>query len=148
MKKAPVIIGVSLAAAAFALIWHASHGISLFAKVDYGDSSKNTHSDEEIRMAVSMAREQFRKEFEGCIMTELSYSEESTQAEMKYETSYYACYLAPEKCVDDAIVLESTFVTKSPFASFMWANYTQRGWKWIIKHTPAGGWEYSGCGYA
>jgi hypothetical protein len=148
MKKVPVIIGVSLAAVAFAVLWHATHGISVFARTDCGDSSKNTHSDEEIRMAASIVREQFRKEFNGCIMTELSYSEEWSQAEMEYENSYYACYLAPEKCVDDAIVLESTFVTKSPFASFMWENYTQRGWKWVIKHTPEGGWKFTGCGYA
>ena len=146
MKKVPVIIGVSLAAVAFAVLWHATHGISVFARTDCGDSSKNTHSDEEIRMAASIVREQFRKElFRGCIMTELSYSEEWSQAEMEYENSYYACYLAPEKCVDDAIVLESTFVS-SPFgSSFMWV---QRGWKWIIKHTPEGGWKYTSCGYA
>ena len=148
MNKAPVIIGVSLIAAAFAVAWHAASGISLFARIDRGDSKTNSHTDEEISTAISMARKEFRKNFNGCIMTELSYSEEQSKDELAYENSYYACYLAPEKCVDDAIVLESTFVTKSPFAAPEWGHYTQKGWKWIIKHTPAGGWEYSGCGYA
>lgn len=142
MKKsaaAAILIGITALGAG--LFWHMTHGISLFAHTDYGDKDANSHTEDEIRMAFSMARKAFRR-FDGCILTDLRYSEELTQQEQAQYDHDFKLYVGePDKWVDNVIVLESTFKTNSPFASEEWNNYTQDHWKWIITHTPEGGWE-------
>lgn len=142
MKKAvtaAILIGVTVLGIGF--IWHLEHGISLLARVDLGDSSTNTHSKAEIRDAVSMARNKFRN-FEGCVMTKLSYSEELSQQEKADYDRLFKSYIGnPDKWVDDVIVLESNFTTSNSISEPEFAGCMQRGWKWIITHTPEGGWE-------
>ena len=81
MKKttAAILIGAAVLGAGF--IWHLDHGISMFALTDYGDKNTNSHSNAEIRDAVSTVRKEFQ-DYEGCIMTKLKYSEELTQMEL------------------------------------------------------------------
>ena len=142
MKKAAVTaIAIGAALLGIGFIWHAEHGISLFARVDYGDKNTNTHSRREIGDAVSMARNKFRN-FEGCMMTNLSYSEELSQQEKSEYDRWFKCYIGdPDKWVDDVIVLESTFSTSQAFSEPTFNGCTQRGWKWVITHTPERGWE-------
>lgn len=140
MKKTVIALLIGIAAAGVGFFWHMTHGITLFARTDYGDKQINTHTNAEIRDAVSMTRSKFR-DFEGCIMTKLSYSEELSQQEKAEYDSLFKCYVGdPGKWVDDVIVLESDF-TAGMFSEPTFACCTQRGWKWIITHTPEGGWE-------
>ena len=141
MKKAvktAILTGLAVLGTGF--LWHMGHGISLFARTDYGDKQTNTHTNAEIRDAVSMARNKFRN-FEGCMMTKLSYSEALTQQALKQYNDDFQIYIGdPDKWVDDVIVLESDFTT-GMFSEPTFARCTQRGWKWIITHTPERGWE-------
>lgn len=83
----------------------------MFAKVDLGDPNENLHSDEEIRQTVSLARKVFSG-FEGCFMTELSYSAELSGQEIAEWDAKLPSYVGdPDKWVDDVIVLDSTFFT-------------------------------------
>ncbi len=138
--KTNIILG-ALSVLVIGAFWHMGHGISLFAHVDRGDSSSGSHSRQDISRAVSFARNKFR-DFEGCIMTDLSYNEELTQQEKKQYDRDFKHYTGdPEKWVDDVIVLESTFTTSKVFSECTFNGCTQRGWKWIITHTPENGWE-------
>lgn len=141
MKKAVTTAILTVAAVlGTGFVWHMVHGISMFARTDYGDKQTNTHTNAEIRDAVSMARNKFRN-FEGCMMTKLSYSEELSQQEKAEYDRLFQCYIGnPDKWVDDVIVLESDFTT-GRFSEPTFAGCTQRGWKWIITHTPERGWE-------
>lgn len=141
MKKttAAILIGAAVLGAGF--IWHMTHGISLFAHTDYGDKDANSHTEDEIRMAFSMARKAFRR-FDGCVMTDLRYSEELTQQEQAQYDHDFTLYVGdPDKWVDDVIVLESDFTTSKMSSEPELAGCTQHGWNWIITHTPEGGWE-------
>ena len=140
-KAAATVILIFTAVSGIGLLWHLGHGISLFARTDYGDKNTNSHSRREIGDAVSMARNKFRN-FEGCMMTELRYSEELSQQETAYYNDLLKCYIGdPNKWVDDVIVLESTFSTSKVFSEPTFNGCTQRGWKWVITHTPERGWE-------
>ena len=136
-KAAAVILGIVIAAGA-GICWHMSHGISLFARVDLGDKNTNTHSKADIREAVSIVRKEFR-DFEGCIMTELSYSEELTQSNLTvFPNGIYEDY-------DDIIVLNSAF-TVSKLQAGLWDSTRQSGWTWTLLHNAENGWYYYGCG--
>lgn len=137
MQKKAAIITAAVLAAGVAFLYHMGCGISAFAKVSTKDSG-STHTQKDIRKAVSLARSGFR-DFEGCIMTKLSYSEELSQEELQI---YHG------KDVDDIIVLNSDFTTSKVFSEPTFNGYTQRGWKWIITHTEADGWKLAGSGYA
>ena len=146
MKKAvtgAILIGATVLGIGF--IWHLEHGISLFARVDLGDSSTNTHSKADIREAVSIARNEFR-DFEGCVMTEIHYNEAMSREES--DTVQRKGFSSLGTGFDDVIVLESTFTTVSPFASDMWNHCKQTGYGWIITHSPENGWEFRTSGYA
>lgn len=138
-KKAAIITAVILAAGV-AFLYHMGCGISMFARVSTADSG-STHSKKDIRNAVSLVRSGFR-DFEGCIMTELSYSAALSQEELRD-------YCGPGgKNVDDLIVFESTFTTSKAFSEPTFDGRTQRNWKWIVTHTEADGWKLAGSGYA
>ncbi len=141
MKKAvtgAILIGATVLGIGF--IWHLEHGISLFARVDLGDSSTNTHSKADIREAVSTVRKEFQ-DYEGCVMTKLKYSEELTQMELDPDISngIWEDY-------DDIIVLDSTFTTSALVSETGWDGHTQRGWKWTVLHTADNGWQCYGSG--
>lgn len=137
MQKKAAIITAAVLIAGAAFLYHMGCGISLFAKVKTSDGT-GTHSEADIREAVSLARSGFR-DFEGCFMTKLSYSEVLSQDEMH---NYHG------KDVDDIIVLDSDFTTSKVFSEPTFDGRTQRGWKWIITHTEAEGWKLAGSGYA
>lgn len=140
MKKttAAILIGITALGAGF--IWHLDHGISMFALTDYGDKNTNSHSNAEIRDAVSTVRKEFQ-DYEGCIMTKLKYSEELTQMELDPDISngIWEDY-------DDIIVLDSTFTTSALASGTGWDGHTQRGWKWTVLHTADNGWQCYGGG--
>ena len=137
MQKKAAIITAAVLAAGIAFLYHMGCGISMFARVSASDST-GTHSKQDIRKAVSLARSGFR-DFEGRIMTKLRYSEELSQEELQ---------IYHDKDVDDIIVLDSDFTTSKLFSEPTFNGYTQRGWKWVITHTEAEGWKLAGSGYA
>lgn len=146
MKKSAVtaiLIGATVLGTGF--VWHMVHGISLFARVDYGDKNMNTHSQADIREAVSIARKQFR-DFEGCVMTEIYYDEALSREES--DTVQRQGFSSLGTGFDDVICLKSTFLTGSPFASDMWNHCKQDSYGWIITHSPENGWEFRTAGYA
>lgn len=143
MAKTAGIVLALLTAAAAGICWHAACGISAFARVDTG--SPETHSEEDIREAVSIVRKQFRK-LSGCIMTELHYCEERTQQELEEKRTCGFSSLGVD--FDDVIVLESRFTTSRLFSEETFDGHTQDHWNWIITYTEADGWQFCTAGYA
>ena len=142
-KKAAIFLALLLAAG-IAFLYHMGCGISMFAKVTANDST-GTHSGQDIRKAISIARKEFRN-LNGCIMTEIHYSEEKTQQLLEEKRVYGYSSIGSDW--DDVIVLDSDFTTSRLFSEPTFNGCTQRGWDWIITHTEAEGWKLAGSGYA
>ena len=142
-KKAAIITAVILAAG-IAFLYHMGCGISMFAKVTTSDGT-GTHSEEDIREAVSIVRKKFRG-FSGCIMTDLHYSEEKTQREL--DELHARGFTGLGSDFDDVIILESDFTTSKLFSSMPFEGCTQRGFEWAITHNEENGWQFKTSGYA
>jgi hypothetical protein len=133
-----------LAACALAVIWHATHGISMFAKVDLAaDDGICTEAD--LRDAVSVVRKEFRG-FDGCVMQSLRYSAEQTQQER--DTLAQTGHSPLGDDFDEVIVLESDFTTSKAFSSIVYQGCAQQGFQWIVTRQNSGEWELKTAGYA
>ncbi len=144
MQKKAAIITAIILAAGIAFLYHMGCGISLFARVSTKDSG-STHSQKDIREAVSIVRKEFRG-LSGCIMTDLHYSEEKTQQEL--DELHALGFTSLGSGFDDVIIMESDFTTSKLFSSLPFAGCTQRGYEWIITHNEADGWQLRTAGYA
>lgn len=117
----------------------------IFAKGDtrsyerlIGDSE--LYSKSEINAAMDVAVDHFRRHFDGCTLTEISYDEEFN---IKVSDDWAENYGA-DKC----IVLLSSFDTDS-FAgegSFN-PNSTYTRWQWVLIKNGIGGWKLQTWGY-
>ena len=144
MQKKAAIITAAVLLAGTAFLYHMGCGISMFAKVTTSDGT-GTHSEEDIRKAVSIAKKQFRN-LNGCFMTEIHYSEEKTQQEL--DELHARGFTGLGSGFDDVIILESDFTTSKLFSSVPFNGVTQQDYEWIITHTEADGWQFRTAGYA
>ena len=148
-KHTPLIIAGICTAAVLCTVWHVGSGISVFAKKDWGDSSTNSHSKEEIRQAAACVYDRF-SEFQGCVMLNLTYDDDASDWQHLIGCPVYV----PEgqqptgEKYDDVIVFDSSFSTSKTLSGPEFAGYTQEHWGWIVAHTPESGWRLFGCGYA
>ena len=138
-RKTLALILSGAGAVLLAFLWHASSGISLFAKVDTQPAG-NSHTNKEMQQAVSLVRKDFRR-FNGCVMTRLTYDEAQTQEELN---GYYA----QDPDIDDLIILDSDFTVSKSLSQPELGGVSQHGWKWIVVHTEAEGWKLLGSGIA
>ena len=97
------------------------------------------YSEEEIDDAVYEVLHYFKREFGGCTLTELNYSEaKNTVATDEWAAQYDA---------DQAIVLTSTFrVTGKTDGSLAYGE-TYKNWSWILVRNSRGDWEVKTSGY-
>ena len=151
MKKyTPLIIAGICTAAVLCAVWHAGSGISVFAKKDWGDSSTNSHSQEEIRQAAACVYDRF-SEYQGCVMLSLTYDD---AASLEDPNRLIGCPVyVPEgqqptgEKYDDVIIFDSSFTSSSLLSDPGFAGYTQKHWGWMVAHTPENGWRLYTCGY-
>lgn len=94
----------------------------------------------EIQDAMEVAMNHFQKEFDGCTMTKIAYSEEkSGAAALEWARQYGA---------DEGIVLYSSFdVDASGGDGSLNPNSTYRNWQWVLTRNKGGNWVLRTWGY-
>ena len=97
-------------------------------------------SPREIEAAMELALDYFRKEFDGCTMTEIKYNEEkSADASKEWAQQYGA---------EEGIVLYSSFdVDAAGGDGSLNPNSTYTNWKWILTRDNGGRWTLRTWGY-
>ena len=97
-------------------------------------------TQQEIEAAMETAMDHFRKEFDGCTMTEISYDEtRSRAAAMEWARQYGA---------DEGIVLYSSFdVDGSGGDGSLNPNSTYSNWQWVLTRNRGGNWVLRTWGY-
>lgn len=102
--------------------------------------SSEVYSAAEIESAIRVTFDYFKKHFDGCTLTEITYLGDD-QLEDWQE-------FAERNGADDVIVLVSTFeVGESGGDGSLNPNSTYSNWKWILVRTAGGKWEHVDHGY-
>lgn len=98
------------------------------------------YTDSDIESAVQTVKDYFRKEFDGCTLTEIEYAGDSVSlSEAEYAKRYHA---------DEVIVLYSSFdVDASGGDGSLNPNETYDGWLWILVREKGGTWKHVDHGY-
>ena len=110
------------------------------SSVEITDYSSEIYTDVEIESAIDVTLDYFKKEFEGCTLTEITYLGDE-------ELSGYQEF-ADRNDAEDVIVLVSTFdVDDSGGDGSLNPNSTYRNWKWILVRTDGGKWVHVDHGY-
>lgn len=111
-------------------------------KIEEWEASK-LYSDNEIKAAIKVAEDYFKKEFGGCTLTKITYGGDT---ESLNETAYIKDNGGN---YDKVIVLSSSFDTDSFGGDgSLNPNSTYDNWKWIIGKKHGGRWEHIDHGYA
>lgn len=128
---------ISLLLAALLLLTACGGNINNVKKT-IGESDIYTY--QEIESAMDVAISYFAKEFQGCTLTEIIYSDSANgDAAAEWAQQYDA---------NEAIVLVSTFeVGKSGGDGSLTPGSTYRNWKWILTRDGGGKWELQTWGY-
>ena len=104
------------------------------------DCLSEIYSDAEIESAIDVAINYFKKNFEGCTLTEISYLGDDKLNDWQE--------FAERNHADDVIVLVSTFqVDASGGDGSLNPNSTYSNWKWILVRTDGGAWKHVDHGY-
>ena len=104
------------------------------------DCLSEIYSDAEIESAIDVAINYFKKNFEGCTLTEISYLGDDKLNDWQE--------FAERNDADDVIVLVSSFnVDASGGDGSLNPNSTYTNWKWILVRTNGGKWEHVDHGY-
>lgn len=104
------------------------------------DYSSNVYSDAEIESAIDVAIKYFKKNFDGCTLTEITYSGDDALDD--------AQEWADRNNADDVIVLVSTFeVDASGGDGSLEPNSTYTDYEWILVRTNGGKWKHVDHGY-
>ena len=104
------------------------------------DYSSEIYSDAEIENAIDVAINYFKKNFEGCTLTEITYLGDDKLNNWQE--------FAERNNADDVIVLVSSFnVGASGGDGSLNPNSTYTNWKWILVRTNGGKWEHVDHGY-
>ena len=108
--------------------------------VENTDYSSEIYSDDEIEDAIDVAIDYFKKNFEGCTLTGITYLGDDKQDEWQE--------FADRNNATDVIVLVSSFdVDASGGDGSLNPNSTYTDWKWILVRTNGGKWEHVDHGY-
>lgn len=98
------------------------------------------YSQEDISLAISTITEEFKKEWNGCTLTEIYYAGDDVSAE--YQD------WADRHNADEVIVLLSSFdVDSSGGDGSLNSNSTYDNWNWILVRTAGGEWKHVDHGY-
>ena len=102
--------------------------------------SSAIYTDAEIESAIDVAVAYFKKNFEGCTLTEITYLGDDQQDDW--------LEFAERNHADDVIVLVSSFdVDASGGDGSLNPNSTYTNWKWILVRNQGGKWEHVDHGY-
>jgi len=102
--------------------------------------ASEVYSEQEINDAMDIVITHFRKNFDGCTLTDLWY-DESTSVSVSDDW-------AKQYDADEAIVLLSNFnVDSSGGDSGLNPNDTYPAWQWILVRNKGGSWELKTWGY-
>lgn len=126
-------------------------GIGLYFFIHYEDGKINNvteiivkseiYSEKDIKDAMDIVKKKFKKDFKGCILTDLWYAENiSNPSSDGWTKQYYA---------DEAIVLLSNFyVDSSGGDGSLNPNSTYTDWQWIlVRNSSNNKWELKTWGY-
>lgn len=98
------------------------------------------YSDTEISDAIDVAIDYFKKEFDGCTLTEITYIGDDKNDDWRE--------FADRNNATDVIVLVSSFdVDASGGDGSLNPNSTYTNWKWILVRTNSGKWMHVDHGY-
>ena len=102
--------------------------------------SSQLYSQAEIEAAMDVIKREFRRNWDGCTLTELFYAgDEDSKNSQGWADKYDA---------DEAIVLISSFdVDSSGPEKWLNPNYTYTEWHWILVRTAGGRWQHVSHGY-
>ena len=102
--------------------------------------SSQLYSQAEIEAAMDVIKREFRRNWDGCTLTELFYAgDEDSKNSQGWADKYDA---------DEAIVLMSSFdVDSSGPEQGLNPNYTYTEWHWILVRTAGGRWQHVSHGY-
>lgn len=108
--------------------------------VQITDYTSEIYSDAEISTAIDAAIDYFKKNFEGCTLTEITYLGDDSLPDWQE--------FADRNNADDVIVLVSAFqVNASGGDGSLNPNSTYTNWKWIFVRTGTGKWKHVDHGY-
>ena len=103
----------------------------------FSTSAAYTHAEIESAMEVAIAH--FRKEFNGCTLTEIRYEESRDAAGAEWAQTYGA---------KEGIVLLSSFdVDSSGGDGSLNPDSTYHNWQWVLVRSNDGAWELKTWGY-
>ena len=103
-------------------------------------SNSAVYSTDEIKDAIDVAMDYFKKEFDGCTLTEITYAGDETSADFNE--------WAQRIDGDDVIVLISSFeVGDSGGDGSLNPNSTYTKWMWILARKEGGKWQHVDHGY-
>ena len=103
-------------------------------------SNSAVYSTDEIKAAIDVAMDYFKKEFDGCTLTEITYAGDETSADFNE--------WAQRIDGDDVIVLISSFeVGDSGGDGSLNPNSTYTKWMWILARKEGGKWQHVDHGY-
>ena len=104
------------------------------------DYSSEIYTDDEIKSAIDVTLDYFKKNFEDCSLIEITYLGDD-------ELDGWQDF-AKRNNADDVMVLVSSFkVGASGGDGSLNPNDTYRNWKWILVRTDGGKWEHVDHGY-
>lgn len=104
------------------------------------DYSSGIYSDAEIENTIDVAINYFKKNFEDCTLTEITYLGDDKLDNWQE--------FAERNNADDVMVLVSSFnVGASGGDGSLNPNSTYTNWKWILVRTNGGKWEHVDHGY-
>ena len=102
--------------------------------------TSQVYTTADIHDAMDVVKTYFRREFNGCTLTEIGYAGDEKRKEMEGWADQYDA--------DEAIVVVSAFETNSRGGDgSMAANETYRNYKWILVRNSNGEWEHKTHGY-
>ena len=102
--------------------------------------SSDVYTQEDIESAIKIVTEFFRKEFEGCTLKTLEYSEELTEDDAEEWAKQYDA--------QQAIVLISSFyVAPNGGDGSLNTDSTYENWQWILVRNPGENWTLKTWGY-
>lgn len=98
------------------------------------------YSQSEIEDAFRTVKQEFAREYSGCTLDQIVYSEESPDEMEEWADQYKA---------DEAIVLYSTFHTDKDggWSGTLPADTTYEDWKWVLVRSQGTSWRYATAGY-
>ena len=102
--------------------------------------SSDVYTQEDMESAIKIVTEFFRKEFEGCTLKTLEYSEELTEDDAEEWAKQYDA--------QQAIVLISSFyVAPNGGDGSLNTDSTYENWQWILVRNPGENWTLKTWGY-